>query len=93
MYTGTLIEDLIATVERAEEHTDAPANAQDEKLAYCYLPRSTHWASGNRIYSGWHKWRLRPRQCGAQFRSHGANRAGGEHPKSTSPRRSTTRAW
>jgi len=38
MYTGTLIEDLIATVERAEEHTDAPENAQDEKLAYCYSP-------------------------------------------------------
>ncbi len=38
MYTGTLIDDLIATVERAEEHTNDPApdHAQEEKLAYWY---------------------------------------------------------
>jgi hypothetical protein len=33
MYTGTLIDDLIATVERAEEHT-ATREEHDEQLAY-----------------------------------------------------------
>ncbi len=34
MYTGTLIEELIATVDRAEETADE--RAQEEKLAYWY---------------------------------------------------------
>jgi hypothetical protein len=36
MYTGTLIEDLIATVEQAREQAYAQVNSRDEKLAYCY---------------------------------------------------------
>lgn len=38
MYTGTLIEDLIAAVERTEQLAEAPTNLRDEKLAYCYVP-------------------------------------------------------
>ena len=38
MYTGTLIEDLIATVERAREQAYTQVNSRDEKLAYCYTP-------------------------------------------------------
>jgi hypothetical protein len=38
MYTGTLIEDLIATVEQANEQAYTQLNSRDEKLAYCYTP-------------------------------------------------------
>jgi hypothetical protein len=38
MYTGTLIEDLMATVEQAANHAYAEGNERDEKLAYCYTP-------------------------------------------------------
>jgi hypothetical protein len=38
MYTGTLIEDLIATVEQAKEQAYTQVNSRDEKLAYCYTP-------------------------------------------------------
>jgi hypothetical protein len=34
MYTGTLIDDLIATVERAEEHLDARETREGQHLAY-----------------------------------------------------------
>jgi hypothetical protein len=34
MYTGTLIDDLMAAVERVEERTHEAMNAGDEKLAY-----------------------------------------------------------
>jgi hypothetical protein len=38
-YTGTLIDELIATVERSEAHADRrlpDARSQEEKLAYWY---------------------------------------------------------
>jgi hypothetical protein len=38
MYTGTLIEDLIATVEQANQQAYTQVNSRDEKLAYCYTP-------------------------------------------------------
>jgi hypothetical protein len=38
MYTGTLIDDLMAAVERVEEHAQGAADAGDEKLAYCHVP-------------------------------------------------------
>ena len=37
MYTGTLIDDLIAAVERAEEHTQAAAQ-KNEELEYLLVP-------------------------------------------------------
>ena len=37
MYTGTLIEDLIATVEQAKQQAYTQVNSRDEKL-YCYTP-------------------------------------------------------
>jgi hypothetical protein len=38
MYTGTLIEDLIATVEQANQQAYTQVNSRDENLAYCYTP-------------------------------------------------------
>jgi hypothetical protein len=38
MYTGTLIEDLIATVEQTKQQAYTQVNSRDEKLAYCYTP-------------------------------------------------------
>ena len=35
MYTGRLIDELMATVERTEKHA-APVRSQEEKLAYFY---------------------------------------------------------
>jgi hypothetical protein len=37
MYTGTLIDDLMAAVERVEERTQQATNAGDEKLAYHHV--------------------------------------------------------
>ena len=36
MYTGTLIDELISTVERAERHAHKTADSQEAKLAYWY---------------------------------------------------------
>ncbi len=36
MFTGRLIEELIETVERAEEHTLRDQSMQEEKLTYYY---------------------------------------------------------
>jgi hypothetical protein len=36
MFTGNLIDQLIATVERAEEHAYKQSRVQDHKLAYFY---------------------------------------------------------
>jgi hypothetical protein len=36
MYTGTLIEDLIKTVERAEEHAQEETMVQEVRLSYWY---------------------------------------------------------
>ena len=50
MYTGTLIDDLIATVERAETslHLDAE---QDSKLAYWYAVAESELADLNCFHS------------------------------------------
>ena len=37
MFTGTLIDELIATVERAEKRADQTAASQEAKLPYGYL--------------------------------------------------------
>jgi hypothetical protein len=34
MYTGTLIDELISTVERAEKHAHKAADCQETKLTY-----------------------------------------------------------
>jgi hypothetical protein len=36
MYTGTLIDELISTVERAEKHAHKTADSQETKLTYWY---------------------------------------------------------
>jgi hypothetical protein len=36
MYTGTLIDELISTVERAEKHAHKTADSQEAKLTYWY---------------------------------------------------------
>jgi hypothetical protein len=38
MYTGTLIDDLMAVVERVEERTNEATDAGEEKLAYRSAP-------------------------------------------------------
>ncbi len=38
MYTGTLIDELMAAVERAEEHALADQMPRDERVAFCYVP-------------------------------------------------------
>jgi hypothetical protein len=37
MFTGTLIDELISTVERAEQHTHKTADSQATKLPYWYV--------------------------------------------------------
>lgn len=48
MYTGTLIDDLIATVERAQKHAYARGDSREERLAYCYAPASPLYEMGQR---------------------------------------------
>jgi hypothetical protein len=36
MFTGTLIDELISTVERAEKHSHKTADSQESKLPYWY---------------------------------------------------------
>ena len=38
MYTGTLIDELISTVERAEKHAHRTADSQETKLTHWYAP-------------------------------------------------------
>jgi hypothetical protein len=38
MYTGTLIDDLISSVERAEKYTHQMAGTQETSEAYWYTP-------------------------------------------------------
>jgi hypothetical protein len=37
MYTGTLIDELISTVERAEKHVHKTGNSTEAKLPYWYV--------------------------------------------------------
>jgi hypothetical protein len=37
MYTGTLIDELISTVERAEKHAHKTGDSQEAKLPYWYV--------------------------------------------------------
>ena len=37
MYTGNLIDELISTVERAEEHAHQTGDSQEAKLPYWYV--------------------------------------------------------
>ena len=55
MYSGTLIDELMATVERAEKHARIASDSQEAKLAYWYVGNSTANASSSiRSYLGWH---------------------------------------
>ena len=49
MYTGTLIDDLIATVERAEKHARKTADSQETKLAYWYTPAECERAFDSKL--------------------------------------------
>ena len=44
MYTGTLIDDLISSVERAEKYSHQVAGSEEASQAYWYTP-----TDGNRI--------------------------------------------
>ncbi len=40
MFTGTLIDDLMAAVDRAEERVSKERNSRDERVALLYSPAS-----------------------------------------------------
>ena len=52
MYTGTLIEDLIQTVERAEAHARQIDKTQDQKLAQFYALSQFEMARLDSILAG-----------------------------------------
>jgi hypothetical protein len=52
MYTGTLIEDLIRTVERVEEHVEVEERVQQGKLAYWYAAAQQEMAQFEQTLAG-----------------------------------------
>ena len=89
MYTGTLIEELIATVERTEQYGRLRST---EELENWYAGAHSE-AGPNKIYLGWRKWQQQAQQFRVQFLPAAEYRAGPGHRKFTFPRQSTTRAW
>jgi hypothetical protein len=49
MYTGTLIDELISTVERAEERARKTADSQDAKLTYWYTATEREPVSDSKL--------------------------------------------
>jgi hypothetical protein len=73
MYTGTLIDELIATVERTEARVDTHSlrllddRSQEEKLAYWYAVAQQEVAQLDSSLAGWHKGGTeRVRSCGVR---------------------------
>ena len=71
MYTGTLIDDLMATVERTEKHAPPRSFAGRKTGVLLQRSRSRNWRSSNRIWLGWHKWQQQRQRQGA---AHGSRR-------------------
>ncbi len=87
MYTGTVIDELTAVVERAE--TRADEREREDRLAYWLPSHNRNWRRPIPVLPGWHKWQRRR----AQQRSSGGSLAGRELQKFTLPRRSTILVW
>jgi uncharacterized protein YccT (UPF0319 family) len=52
MYTGTLINDLINTVERAEDNLHQQAHAEEEQLHYWYAVAQNEMAQFESSHAG-----------------------------------------
>jgi hypothetical protein len=49
MFTGTLIDELISTVERAERHSRKTADSQETKPGYWYTPTECERAFDSKL--------------------------------------------